>query len=532
MPGDYLVPGDVIWSPTQQAQLRLQGDGNIVGADWSNKLLWSPQTENRGGTYLMMQWDGNLVLYKGTPTIDRSKNPYVVGGPAVWSSGTSGKVGAVLQIQDDGNFVIYQNGTPVWSAGSYGKVTAHPTLNPITNSDRILVGQAIWGGQSLHSPDGLVTLTLQTDGDLVLKDWAGKLMWHSATAGRGGSRPNLRLAQDGNIILAKYEDNSLVWSPQTENRGGAALVVQNDGNVVLYTASSRPVWATNTMHTNSFRTAWGSVGSWKYPNVQTPAAPSDAWYVNESANLEDLIDQLVTMYSHCSVFDIPDREWGILRDWALAAHKNHLFGKIILLPWTDGTSPDWVSPAGNWLIRRDDDNFNKDYSTLQSMFANARSSSDKTMALRPFIATQGKDWGTFGIEGFHIEKLLGPASKIIGSILMVIPGVGTAIGAGVIAAGQLTQSVVNSQQSSGIPVIDIGASQTLQTNVSTVETQAAHDVIAAGGNVVVNSDGSMQVVAPDLKSNPVGTISASVKENPVLWVGGGIVALLLLMNRK
>jgi len=55
----------------------MQGDGNLVIYDTSNKPLWSSGTAGRGVSKFIMQEDGNLVIY------DRN------GAPS-WSSGTAG----------------------------------------------------------------------------------------------------------------------------------------------------------------------------------------------------------------------------------------------------------------------------------------------------------------------------------------------------------------------------------------------------------------------------------------------------------
>ena len=59
-----------------------------------------------GTTRLVMQVDGNLVLYP------------VSNGSALWASGTAGKPMASLLMQPDGNLVGYDTGItfPYWSS--------------------------------------------------------------------------------------------------------------------------------------------------------------------------------------------------------------------------------------------------------------------------------------------------------------------------------------------------------------------------------------------------------------------------------
>lgn len=53
-----------------------------------------------------MQDDGNLVLY------------LEVSGAATWASNTNGNPGSFLVVQDDGNVVIYKPNHPIWATGT------------------------------------------------------------------------------------------------------------------------------------------------------------------------------------------------------------------------------------------------------------------------------------------------------------------------------------------------------------------------------------------------------------------------------
>jgi hypothetical protein len=99
--GESLSVGNSIQSQNRRFSLVLEADGNLVlyqGPPSIESAIWSTQT---GGidvlwrpTRLVMQEDGNLVLYSN----------YDI--PA-WDSATNGARGARLVLQDDGNLVIY-----------------------------------------------------------------------------------------------------------------------------------------------------------------------------------------------------------------------------------------------------------------------------------------------------------------------------------------------------------------------------------------------------------------------------------------
>lgn len=55
---------------------------------------------------------------------------------------------------------------------------------------------------------------------------------------------------DGNFVLYRA-DNRPVWASNTDGVGtGAVLIMQNDGNLVIYQSGGSPIWASNTMVTN------------------------------------------------------------------------------------------------------------------------------------------------------------------------------------------------------------------------------------------------------------------------------------------
>lgn len=87
-------------------QLILQGDGNLVLYRLADHHpLWATATNGKIAVSAIMQGDGNFVLY------DALHKP-------LWASGTNGKNGTYLIMQDDGNLVIYQNAKAVWASST------------------------------------------------------------------------------------------------------------------------------------------------------------------------------------------------------------------------------------------------------------------------------------------------------------------------------------------------------------------------------------------------------------------------------
>ncbi len=88
--------------------LIMQGDGNLVLYQGSTPL-WASNTVGSGADEAILQGDGNFVLYTSS-------------GTPVWASNTAGNSGAYLQVQNDGNVVVYSaSGAVLWSTGTAGK---------------------------------------------------------------------------------------------------------------------------------------------------------------------------------------------------------------------------------------------------------------------------------------------------------------------------------------------------------------------------------------------------------------------------
>lgn len=110
--GDRITPGtrlgtdDFLLSGDGRFQLIMQGDGNLVLYQLSpRRALWATNTSG-GGNWAVLQTDGNLVVY-------------TAGGKALWGSATDRKSVRDLVMQNDGNLVIYQtDGRALWASNT------------------------------------------------------------------------------------------------------------------------------------------------------------------------------------------------------------------------------------------------------------------------------------------------------------------------------------------------------------------------------------------------------------------------------
>jgi nucleoid-associated protein YgaU len=107
-------------------------------------------------------------------------------------------------------------------------------------TDTLSEGQKLEKGQSITSPNGAYTLTLQDDGNLVLAA-RGQAVWATDTNGQDVQRAEVQT--DGNFVL--YTPDKPVWATDTRGKKDVKLVMQDDRNVVLY-ASDGPAWSSKT----------------------------------------------------------------------------------------------------------------------------------------------------------------------------------------------------------------------------------------------------------------------------------------------
>lgn len=176
----------------------------------------------------------------------------------------------VLRLKADGDLsLLGPDDYLLWSAQAGAIGPSRLTLDAfgvlrLVKSDGVIpfsVGEATGLGADL---------AVQDDGNLVLKRRDGSVSWQTGTVGyngnthrltygmnpgqilRGGEfirsgdmRFHLILQGDGNLVLYGTSGPA-VWNSGTVGSGAAFLGMQGDGNLVLYTAANVAVWSTGT----------------------------------------------------------------------------------------------------------------------------------------------------------------------------------------------------------------------------------------------------------------------------------------------
>ncbi len=286
--GGVLTSGQCLASPSDQYEFIMQTDGDLV--EYFNagggESVWANNTDGHPGDHVVMQSDGNLVVYTAN-------------GTSLWTSGSQGTPGASLTLQDDGNVVVYGTNTsgayPSWATNTVGArghvLLANQTLQPnqyLVHSDYKLQ----------MSPSGVLTLySLQP---YACPLWSAPTITGTATTASGysvtpQSGSYLLLDNSGNLDLDAPNNPTPWWSASqtstwtggTAGSSGDYLTLQSDGNLVLYAPGGGVRWQSGTNDLRGFALCSGTklqAGQYLVPWVEYPDGQTRAFTVPAPAD--------------------------------------------------------------------------------------------------------------------------------------------------------------------------------------------------------------------------------------------------------
>ncbi|HMA93637.1 MAG TPA: ricin-type beta-trefoil lectin domain protein [Polyangiaceae bacterium] len=182
----------------------------------------------------------------------------------LWSSGVKASA-PIAEFGSDGILRVRSRATTVWQS----TIESHPmaTLSVQHNGDVVIkdsTGRICWSTQTAHRDEleGAVGLTpggslaaaaykdtasgrfrleMQLDGDLVVSDrWKSARIWSSNSAGLGARAAKMML--DGTLVLLDAVGER-VWTASYSGRPSAFLALQEDGNLVVYEPAKYLVWS-------------------------------------------------------------------------------------------------------------------------------------------------------------------------------------------------------------------------------------------------------------------------------------------------
>jgi hypothetical protein len=121
------------------------------------------------------------------------------------------------------------------------------TAQATTFGNTLRAEQTMGSGDNLLSNNGLFSLAMQSDGNLViyrLANGSAQPLW---STGRAGTYSYVRMQQDGNLALY-HSDNTWSWTSGTGGRpinAGYRLVLEENGSLDIYGPAGEIIWNAN-----------------------------------------------------------------------------------------------------------------------------------------------------------------------------------------------------------------------------------------------------------------------------------------------
>lgn len=246
-PRQVMAANQFLTSPGNKYKLVLQSDGNLVIIDAvTSALLWTADAN---------QAYASTLAYKNEPLSLYVSNNMFLSDPIhrrqwVTTNGFYKDQGlwvrSHLTVQDDGNLVIldiqalYSSNTRV-------------ALMPNAQAVRVIApGSILEIGKPYQA--GVYSLIFQADGNLVIFNQSGVVIWSAGTGGKGAVQALMQA--DGNFVISGSAGQA-IWSTGTSGKPGAYAQIQSNGALVI--CYGLPIWA---------RFGWTPTA--KAPNVVYP----------------------------------------------------------------------------------------------------------------------------------------------------------------------------------------------------------------------------------------------------------------------
>jgi len=211
-PSQTIGPNQSLVSSNGSTSLTYSSDGGLyLYHDGDSIPVWRSDTQGQSAGFAAMQGYGYLAVFDA-------------GTVARWTSPTY-PADSYAIVQNDGNLVIYDtSGEAMWATMT------------VTGASHLHMDHSLYSNDSLTSPEGNLTLTYQSNGNLVLVQDGVGTIWQSGTS----SSPGRAVMQsDGNLVIYNGSDN-FVWQAGTGGHPGAFLQL-GETNVAIYSGGDLPL---------------------------------------------------------------------------------------------------------------------------------------------------------------------------------------------------------------------------------------------------------------------------------------------------
>lgn len=173
---------------------------------------------------------------------------------------------------------------------------------------------------------------MQGDGNLCLYQYGYTPFFASGT---NGNVKGAYMGGDGNFVVVSSTDQPL-WSSMTAGNPGSHLIMQDDGNLVIYDPHNVAIWSTGTWHNNS---VLGHV---------TATQQGDGMVgVNKSMYTDAWLDRTGHLHVHSKShsWHLTEGLHGRIRVLCLDYHQNTIWLSDELVCKTCGSQGDLFTPS-------------------------------------------------------------------------------------------------------------------------------------------------------------------------------------------
>lgn len=193
----------------------------------------------------------------GTPSFVGTSNPLVLPGPNPAAQGATETVPVQWSLNGQTYTTTLTLTAPASIPGGVSGVAGIGMLGAavFNPSSSLRGGQQLAVNQSLYSPQGLYRAVMQSDGNLVvytnkrINFWLpGTVIWAAGTNNSCAIKAVMQT--DGNFVLYKTKISMApqyaVYSSNTQGHPGSWITMQDDGNLVVYSAAGQALWASKS----------------------------------------------------------------------------------------------------------------------------------------------------------------------------------------------------------------------------------------------------------------------------------------------
>jgi hypothetical protein len=233
------------------ALLASTGSASATTSRTTSSSITAQVAELRGSDSVAKSFFGGSVAISGnTAVVGAGGHASLAGAAYVFTeSGGVWKQVAELQGSDTVSGDVF--GSSVAASGPTALIGA-PGTNA-RHADRVyvfdLLGSVLGPGQGLSTGGSLQSVGGQFS--LVMQRDGNLVLYASsntaiwATGTENNAGASVVMQRDGNLVVYSSSDRAL-WASGTENNAGASAVLQRDGNFVIYSAGGKALWSSGT----------------------------------------------------------------------------------------------------------------------------------------------------------------------------------------------------------------------------------------------------------------------------------------------